>query len=154
MSASTEAIVTLIQQRLLTFVPTTTTTFSTLIGGRLYYDQAPATGSVSPQFPYATYRLTNRVETDGFAGMRETGDVELLLYGKPRGTQQWTVERLADVADEAFLDWQDITAGIAFSRFRGRDTLPVPPDPMDRTVVTVRCLYPVVLWPTYRTAYA
>lgn len=153
MSASTEALVGLIRTRLLTFVPTTTSTLTTLLGGRLYYDQAPAAGSTT-LYPYATYRLINRLETDGYAGMRESGDVELLLFGKPRGTQQWTVERCADVADEALLAWRDVSAGLAFSRFRVRDSLPIPPDPMDRDLVMVRCLYPVVLWPTYRTAYA
>ena len=153
MTASTQAIVTLIQQRLLTFVPTTTSTLTTLLGGRLYYDQAPAAGSVSPLYPYATYRLTNRIETDGFAGMRETGDVEVLFFHKPR-EKQWELERCADVADEAFLDWNYVAGGIAFSRFRTRDSLPVPLDGMDRSLITIRCLYPVALWPTYRTAYA
>jgi hypothetical protein len=154
MSATTQAVVAAILTRLRDFTPTSGDDVDTLLGGRLYYDQAPATGSVSPKYPYATYRLTNRLETDGFAGMRETADVELLIWGRPRGTQLWTVERVADVADEAFLAWQSVSDGIAFSRFRTRDTLPMPPDPMDRDVVTVRCLYPVVLWPTYRTAYA
>lgn len=152
MSASTEAIVGLIKTRLLTFVPTTTSTLTTLLGGRLWYDQSPAAGSQT-LYPYATYRLTNRVETDGFAGMRETGDVEVLLFHKPR-SKQWELERCADVADEAFLDWNDVSAGIAFSRFRTRDTLPVPLESMDRDLVTIRLLFPVVLWPTYRTAYA
>jgi hypothetical protein len=154
MSASTQAIVTLIQQRLLSFTPSTSIALTTRLGGRLYYDQAPAAGSVSPTYPYATYRLTNRIESEGYGGMRETGDVELLFYGRPRGTQLWTLEGCADVADEALLDWNDVTAGIAFSRFRVRDLLPMPLDGMDRDLVTVRCLYPVVLWPTYRTTHA
>lgn len=154
MSASTEVFLTKILQRLLTFVPTTTTTLNSLLGGRLYYDQAPAVGSVLPAYPFATYRLTNRVETEGFAGMRESADVELMIFGRPRGTQLWTAERCADVADEALLAWRDVQIGVQFSRFRTRGTLPIPPDPLDRDLVTVRCLYPVVLWPTYRTAYA
>lgn len=157
MSASTEAMVGAILTRLLTFVPTTTTTLSSLLGGRLYYDQAPAAGSVTPKYPYGVYRLMNRIETDGFSGMRESGEVELLLFGRPRGhptTGLWAIERCADVADEALLDWNAISSGITFSRFRLRDTLPVPLDGMDRDLVAVRCVYPVVLWPTYRTSYA
>lgn len=154
MSATTHAIVAAIRTRLLDTNPTSGDDLSTRLGGRLYYEQAPATGSVSPIFPYAVYRLTNRIETDGFAGMRETADVELLIFGRPRGVQQWVVEGCADVADEALLAWQSVTDGIAFSCFRTRDTLPPAPDPMDRDVVMVRLLFPVVLWPTYRTAYA
>jgi len=157
MSASTEAIVGLIRARLLTYVPSTTTTITTLLGSRLYYDQAPAAGSVTPKYPYATYRLMNRLESDGYAGMRETGDIEVLFFGRPRGhpsTGLWAIERCADVADEALLDWNAVSSGIAFSRFRVRDTLPLPLDGMDRDLVTLRCVYPVVLWPTYRTTHA
>jgi len=154
MTASTHDLIVLLRTRLLTFTPAQGATLSSRLGGRLYYEQAPATGSVAPTYPYATYRLTNRIESDGYSGMRETGDVEVLFYGRPRGTQLWTVEGCADVVDEALLDWNAVSEGIAFSRFRTRDTLPIPPDPMDRDLVIVRCLYPVVLWPTYRTHYA
>lgn len=157
MSASTEALVGVIRTRLLTFVPSTTTPLTTLLGGRLYYDQAPAAGSVSPKYPYATYRLTNRIETDGFGGMRETGDVEVLFFGRPRGhptTGLWAVERCADVADEALLSWHHTASGLAFSRHRLRDTLPLPLEGMDRDLVTIRAVFPVAFWPTYRTTHA
>lgn len=154
MTDSTYDLLALIRTRLLDFTPTSGDDLGTRLGQRLYYEQAPAAGSVAPKYPYGIYRLTNRLETDGFAGMRETGDLEVQLYGRPRGTALAVVEGCADVIDQALLDWNGITDGIVFSRFRLRDTLPVPPDPMDREVVTVRLLFPVVLWPTYRTDYA
>jgi hypothetical protein len=154
MTDSTRDIVTAIRTRLLDFSPTGGgADLGTLLGDRLYYGQAPAAGSVAPLFPYGVYRLTNRLETDGFAGMRETGDVEVLLFGRPRSTQ-WDVEACADLADQALLAWHHTTTGLHFSRFRTRDTLPPAPDPMDREVVLIRLLFPVVLWPTYRTQYA
>ena len=151
MSASTEAIIVLIRARLLTFAPMGGgSTLATLLGSRLYHEQAPADAT----YPYAVFRLLNRVESDGFSGMRESGDVEILFLDKPR-VNEFAAHAAADVADQAMLDWNDVTAGIAFSRFRARDTLPpANMSPMDRDLIIVRCLYPVVLWPTYRTQYA
>jgi hypothetical protein len=150
MSASTTALLTTIRTRLLDFVPADGgATLGTRLGNRLYETQAPA----DTLSPYGVYRLMNRIETDGFAGMRETGDVEVMLFTRPR-SEAATLDAAADVADQALLSWAQVTDGITFARFRTRDMLPPAPDPWDRELVVVRLVFPVVVWPTYRTQYA
>jgi len=150
MSASTTALLVTIRTRLLSFVPMGGgSTLATLLGSRLYESQAPETAT----FPYGVFRLTNRLETDGFAGMRESADLEVMFFDRPRSRAE-ALDLIADVADQALLSWAQATDGITFARFRLRDTLPPAPEPMDRELVVIRQVFPVVLWPTYRTQYA
>ena len=148
MSASTQALLTAIRTRLLTFVPISGATLTSRLGGRLYVVQAPATVT----YPYGIVRLVNRAQTDGFGGYRETGDVEVEILSKPR-SEQWVVEGALDVCDQALLEWWAAPAGLQWARHRVRDTLPVPPDPMDRDVVIGRALYGYVAWLDYLLQY-
>jgi hypothetical protein len=144
---STKAIWALIRTRLLTYVPPTGSTLTTTLGGRLYLTAAPD----DAVFPYAVATLT-RLQTPGYSGFRETWQVELQCYGSPRSTQ-WTIEGVADVADQAMLTWEDRTDGVAFGGYRSRWTLPPFPDPADRELVRVRCLYEVGVWPDLFTQH-
>ena len=144
---TTKGIVTLIRTRLLTFTPATGDTLTTRVGGRLYVGQAPDGAT----YPYGVLTIM-RQDTPGFSGYRETWQLELMLYGRPRSTQ-WDVEACADMADQALLQWESRSQGLAFGGYRSRWTLPPFQDPADREVVQCRCLYEVGVWPELFTQY-
>ena len=146
-TSDTKGIVTLIRNRLLAFTPTTGSTLATSLGSRLYVVQAPDTAV----FPYGVLTCT-RMGTQGFSGYRESWQAELQLFASPRSAQ-WTLEGIADVADQAMLQWEDRTSGVAFAGYRSRWTLPPFPDAADREIVRIRCLYDVAVWPSLFTQY-
>jgi hypothetical protein len=121
-----------------------------IIGTRLYYIQIPDNNDT---WPCASYRFINRITSGAYNGDRETADLEVMIFGRPRSQQQ-TVEDAADICDEAMLRYIDSTSGLIFSRSRQRDSLPPFDDPADREIVAVRLAYPCVIWPRYLTKYA
>lgn len=148
MSASTEALLTAARTRLLTFSPTTGTALSTALTGGLWVAQAPA----DVTYPYGLLRLMNRIQTEGYGGFRETGDLELVLLHKGR-EHEYDVEAMLDVADQAMLNWWDVTTGATWAGHRLRDMLPPAPAPMDRNVVQARWVCPYRCWLEYLTQY-
>lgn len=146
----------LIRARLLGFTTRDAVSMSTYLGSgasaRLYGIRPPDTVDWSAGV-IGIYRLMNRLADGADRGLRETVDVELLLMARPL-TQSLAVERAADVADQAMLNWADATQGLVFCRRRQRDTLVPDSVPMDTEVVTVRCVYPLVVWPQFLVQYA
>lgn len=150
-TTTSKAVVDAIRTRLLGFTPKTGSTLNTLLGGRLYTVQAPD----EPVYPYAVLTYTNRVQTDGYGGLREMGDLEILIHARPRG-QQWAAETIADTVQQAVLRWANSEAnpdGLIFTRHCRRDQVPPMGSPMDRELVVVRVLVPVVVWPRLFTQY-
>lgn len=147
-TTSTQGMMQDLRSRLLTFQPASGDTLNTSLGGRLYTVQAPD----NAEYPYAVIRLVDRRQTDGYGGLRETFDVELSIVDRPR-TQQWRAEGIADVAEQAFRDWDLATSGILFSRHVRRLTLPPAPSPMDRELVQIVLFVPIVAWPVMLTQY-
>jgi hypothetical protein len=148
MSDSTQALTTAARTRLLSFAPLSGATLDTRLGGRLYIVQAPA----DAVYPYGVLRLMNRMQSEGYQNVRETGDLELLLLHRGRA-HQWEVEEALDVADQAMLGWWDTATGARWARHRVRDMLPAAPDPMDRELVVGRWVMGFTHWPHYLTQY-
>jgi hypothetical protein len=147
-TTSTQAMTTDLRNRLLNFAPETGATLNSRLGGRLYVSQAPD----EVDYPYAVIRLVDRRQTDGYAGMRESFEIELAIFDRPRG-KQWQAEAIADVAQQAFLKWEVYSSGLMFSRHTRRVTMPVAPSPMDRELVHLVLFVPVVAWPVMFTQY-
>ena len=147
-TTSTQAMVADLRSRLLTFQPASGATLQTTLGGRLYTVQAPDVVT----YPYAVLRLVDRAQTDGYAGYRQSFEIELAVFDRPRA-QQWRAEGIADVAEQAFLQWDLGSSGLLFSRHVRRLTLPPAPAPMDRELVQVMLFVPVVAWPVMLTQY-
>ena len=147
-TTSTQAMTVDLRNRLLNFAPASGDTLNTRLGGRLYVSQAPD----NAEYPYAVMRLITRQQTDGYTGFRETSEIELAIFDRPRG-QQWRAEGIADVAAQAFLMWDLRTSGLMFARHCRRLTLPPAPSPMDRELVQVMVYVPIVAWPVMFTQY-
>lgn len=146
-TASTDAIATTLRTHLLTFEPAPDAgTLGDVLGERLYRDAAPD----SPTYPYGVMRLINRVVDGAYNGDRESMDLEVQLFHRPRRATA-TLETAADRCDIAMQRYADASDGLLFSRERTRDTLPPFPEPADREVVQIRLVYPLVAWPTYLT---
>ena len=147
-TTSTQAMVADLRTHLLTFQPMSGTTLQARLNGRLYVVQAPD----SVTYPYAVMRLVDRRATDGYGGYRQTFEVELQIFDRPR-SQQWRAEGIADVAEQAFLGWDLASSGLLFSRHVRRVTMPPAPEPMDRELVQITVFVPVVAWPVMLTQY-
>lgn len=147
-TTSTQAMVADLRSRLLNFTPRSGSTLNTSLGGRLYTVQAPD----NAEYPYAVVRLVDRRQTDGYGGLRETFELELSIFDRPR-VQQWRAEGIADVAEQAFLGWSLATSGVLFSRHVRRVTMPPAPSPMDRELVHIVVYVPIVAWPVMLTQY-
>jgi hypothetical protein len=153
---SSDNLHTQIRNQLLTFAPKGGgPTLNTQLGGsatnegRLYKSQAPDT----VLYPFGVMRMINRLTSGEYNGERESFDLEIMLFGRPR-TQGKTIEDAADVFDQAMLRYRDGSSGIIFSRSRQRDTMPQPVDPADREVVQIRLAYACKTWPLYLTKYS
>ena len=150
-AATTEALYKALQTRLLTFQALGSPTPETLGDSltKLYIVQ----GADDAKYPYGIMRLQARQTSGEYAGERETPDLELLLYDRPR-KQQYVVEGYADIADQALLRHADSSAGFFFSGSRERDTIPMNTQVSDREVVAVRCVYSLIVWPLFLTQYS
>ena len=153
---SSDNLHTQIRNQLLTFAPRGGgATLNTQLGGvatndgRLYKSQAPDT----VLYPFGVMRLINRHTGGEYNGERESFDVEIMLFGRPR-SQGKTIEDMADVFDQAMLRYRDGSSGILFSRSRQRDTVPQPMDSADREVVQIRLAYSGKAWPLFLTKYS
>ncbi len=147
-TASTQSMMTDLRNRLLTFAPMSGSTLQTSLGGRLYVVQAPD----DVTYPYAVMRLVDRRQTDGYGGFRESFEIELMVFDRPR-SQQWRAEGIADVATQAFLGWDLASSGLMFSRHVRRVVMPPAPSPMDRELVQIVLFVPVVAWPVMLSQY-
>lgn len=148
-TTSTVAFAKELQAHLLGFTPTTGAlaglTLQTRLGGRLYQVAPPDTLT----YPFGLMRLMGRRIDGAYNGARETMDVEVQLYRRPRSALQ-DLETDADLCDLAMQRYVASDAlGIVFGRQRQRDTLPPFTDLADREVVTIRLVYPLVTWPAW-----
>lgn len=152
-TTTTDLLETQLRNKLLDFVPLSGATLRARLGGgngRLWKDGAPDNAA----YPFGVMRLINRLSRGEYNSERETFDLELMLYGRPR-TNAAAVEDAADVADQAMLRYKDASGGaLTFSRARQRDTLPAFADPADREVVQVRLVYGLVVWSVLFTQYS
>ena len=152
---STDALFTMLRTKLLSFAPLAGATLMTRLGGttlnnaRLWKDNIPDNAA----YPLGVMRIINRASSGQYNGERETFNLEIMLYGRPR-SQAVAIEDAADVCDQAMLRYSDSTSGLMFSRERQRDTLPAFADPADREVVQVRLVYSAVVWPRMLTQYS
>lgn len=152
---STAALYALIRERLLGFQPRSGAMLSTVLDD-LWIVQAPDDAA----FPYGTLRFINTNADGATNGDRQTMDAELMLYAQPRSRLS-ALEGYADVADQAMLRWQAylprvgiLPVSLVFTRERSRYSLPPAPPPADREICGIRCVYPLVVWPSYLTQYA
>lgn len=153
-TTSTVAVYEGLRVRLLDFVPVAP---SPLAGGSLRSrgfklfagDFAPDKTDWSGA--YGLFRLVGMVTST--AGLREAGQLEVMLFGRPRKVWDKQLEHYADAIDQAMKQFTDPRAGgLVFSRERSRDTLPPFPAPADREVVQIRLVYALVIYPQYLTA--
>jgi hypothetical protein len=103
--------------------------------------------------PYGVCRLYNRATSGDTHGQRESMNMELAFFGRPRGTAAALVEQAGDVIDGWLLQYRSAAAGLAFSKGRTRDTLPPFADPADREVYQIRIVASLVVWPQLLTQY-
>ena len=148
-TTSTRNMIADLRSQLLNFAPASGDSLNTSLSGRLYTVQAPD----DPDYPYAVVRLLPRRQTVGDGGYRETFEIEVQIFDRPR-SQQWRAEGIADVATQAFLQWDLRSSGLLFSGHVRRITMPPAPDPMDRELVQITLFVPVVAWPVMLTQYA
>ena len=149
-TSTTQGIIGDLRSQLLTFAPRTGEPLEDVLTA-LYTVQAPDKLPENP-YPYGVIRLVGRQATDGYGGLRETFEVELSLFDRPR-SQQWRLEGAADTAQGAFTRWSLGTSGLLFSRHIRRVTLPPAPSPMDRELVQIVLFVPVAAWPVMLTQY-
>lgn len=155
MTTSTGTLAATLRTQLRTFQasgsPTPDTLADVLKGQGIYVVQGPAQIAAG-DYPYGIMRLQSRRRPGEYAGERETMELELQLFGRPR-SEQTNIETYADIADQAMLRYLNGSSGIIFSGSGHRDTLPVMAPPADREVVAVRCVYDLIVWPVYLTQY-
>ena len=158
---STNAILNTIRSRLLTFAPLGGgPTLATQIGstasgsgsdGKLFKHQAPddLTGT------WGVLRLRDFPQQGFDGGMMLRGQVELILYGKPRTpTLVTNLERMADTVTEAWMDWAYTASGhISAHDITSRFHIPYE-EPANRELVAIRLLLPFRCAPTFLTQYA
>lgn len=149
-SRATLDLVKVLRQRLLTFTPIDgSATLSFRLGGRIYIDRAPK----EPEYPFAVLRLSSMQSDGAYNQIRKTGDLEVLIWHKGDGAARTTVEKCADIAEQALYRlWLD-APGLVFSRQSQRTTLPPAPEVVDEQTVAVRLLFPIVFYPQYLTLY-
>ena len=147
-TASTQGVYQLVQDRVLNFAPLSGDTLNTRIGGRLYTVQGPDV----LVYPYVVMRWMAPAATDGYNGLRKSGEFEFQVLDRPRA-QYWRAEGIADVIEQCFLDWGSAVSGLSFARHIRRVELPPAPSPMDREIVNIGVYVPVVSWPVMLSQY-
>lgn len=152
-TGSTEAILAVIRTRLLTFVDADGATLADTIGQRLWLYAPP--GGTANQWPFGVLGFLPLRRTGAYNGERVQGQVELMLWSRPRtAANAKALEAAADRCEAAFLRWANTDAdGLLFSRGGTRATLPVPAEPADRDTYAIRLTFDVIAWPQYLTQY-
>lgn len=139
-----------IRDRLLAFVDDSGRQLSTYVGvgasarifSSLAHDQTA--------YPYLVVRSSSGETDPEFANLRETFDVEITVYHRPRGTNQKEAELLADLAEAALLTWQESSAslGLTYGQYRKhRETLTPEPDADVRDLVEIELVVTCGSWP-------
>ncbi len=158
---STTALQTTLRTRLLTFAPLTGVSLADTLGnsvtgsgadGALFWDHCR--DDITKLIPrWGILRLQNWV-SGGDGQERQTGEMEVTFFGRPRSTQRVTLELCADLCDQAMLRYEERTAlGLVGCWGRQRSTMPVFTSPADAEVHQIRCVYTLVLWPDFITQY-
>jgi hypothetical protein len=145
---STKAVYKVLRDHLLSFAPNGGgQTLTTRLGGRLYVVRPPD----EADYPYGLLRLF------GWGGLlRRTVNLEVVLYFRPV-TQAQAAEDAMDVVDQAMLMLSSGTGNNPVYRTGTggqRDTLPPAPDVVDKELVVVRSVYPLIVWPSMLTQYS
>jgi hypothetical protein len=145
-TSTTQGFLALCRGRALDYVPPTTTTLRTLLGGgasaRLYTEQAPDIVT----YPYAVLSWKSVSQTEGYQGWRMYGELEFQVWDRPRGNE-WRAQGIADVIQQAFLGWSDSASGLSFGRHSRRQRVPLAAEPSDRELVRILVFVPVAAWP-------
>lgn len=120
--------------------------------GVLFWDVAP--DNITKTIPrWGVLRLQNR-RADGSDGQdAETAELEVMLFGRGRQFKA-TIERCADMCDEAMLRFDDRTTDLVHCWNRLRSTLPPFSAPADTEVVQIRTVYSLRLYPENLTQYS
>jgi hypothetical protein len=158
-TASLLGVLQILRTRLLSFSPVSGSSLATLLGstssgagsdGKLYLNQAPQdlTGF------WGILRLIDAPQTGMDGGFLLRCTAELMLYGRPR-SQQSAVERMADVAEQAWLNYSyaEISGVIITDRATNRFSVPFE-EPADRELVAIRLLLPFRTTPRFLAQYA
>jgi hypothetical protein len=158
-TSSWSGVLQIVRNRLLTFTPASGSTLATLLGstssgsgsdGKLFVGQAPdnLTGA------WGIIRIIDAPQQGFDGGFMIRATAELMLYQQGRRNQA-AVERMADVATQAWLDWiySENGAVIASERVASRFTVPYE-EPADRELVAVRLLLPFRCVPQFLLQYA
>lgn len=149
-TATTAAIYALLRETALAFEDLTGDSLTSL-GVPMYIGTGPA----APDWarPYVIMRLFNRTTSGNTHGQREEMQLELQVFGRPRGVQAQPVEQVGDILDGWLLQYRSAVAGLMFSKSRTRDTLPTFSDPADREVYQIRLVAAVTVWSQLFTQY-
>ena len=139
-----------IRSAFLDFQPSVSGSVSGTLADRIYINQPPD----NVVFPFVVARLVNNLTTSEFRGDRLTVDAEVTIFDRPR-SNTLRAEGVADQMDGAMtrLRRQD-SSGLLMCRSRTRDTIVPSGDPADREVVSIRLVYPLVVWPQYLTQFS
>lgn len=150
---STEGMLAVVRDRFLAFTAIGGAKLTDTIGTRLWLFAPP--GGTANIWPFGILRFLPFTARGAYNGERVTGQVELMLWNRPRtAAAAKALEGAADVATGAFLRWANTdTDGLMFSREWSRATLPVPSEPADRDTYTIRLTFDVIAWPAYLTQY-
>jgi hypothetical protein len=132
-AAGTAELLQAVRTRLLTFVPRDgSPSLATVLTGGLWLDEAPDTVTT----PFGVLRLL-QTPTEGDALVRKLVLVELLLYGRP-SAQRPTIQRAADVAEQALWKWTDTGVGELVMTGTTVQWLPPFAAPADRELIGCR----------------
>ncbi len=158
---STSATEDALRTRLLTFPALTDgATLAEVLGrtelgngsdGKLFWDAAPDNVTKNGDARWGLIRLQNR-RSEGDGQERERAELEVMLFARPRN-QKATLERCADLCDQAMLRYVDASRGMVACWSRMRSTLPPAVAPVDSEMVQIRLVYMLVLYPSYLTQY-
>lgn len=129
---------------------------SDTIGTRLYQYRPPE----DVAYPYGILNVSGWVLDPRSRNERVTCKLELILVCRPAdATQIAALRGCADQAQAAMMyyraaDSTHAAGGIIFMSQGTRDTLPQPPEPVDRQTFTIRLTWDLVVWPRFLTQVA
>lgn len=161
MADGTVEIQNILRSRLLAFTPMSGDTIPALTGtmttgsgsdGKLWWTEAPDGVDQTTPAIWAILALKNRRPVPDIPEAYQA-ELEIMWFGRPRDVQD-DVERAADVADEAFLRFRDVSGGLVAVFPAQRTTMPIFPSPADRDVVQIMQVFPLRLYPENQTQYA
>lgn len=145
-TASTDALYATIRTRILTWPdPTDHVTVQALVSD-LYRISAPDTASGV----YGVMMLGLQKIVDGAEGIKETAQLEVMLFGRPRKSQA-IVEGIGDRVVGALTGWRDGSSGLLYTTDARAQSMPAFNAPADRELVQVRVTATLKMFPVFLT---